>query len=326
MEVPVLLLVFNRPALTEKTFREILKARPHKLYIAADGPRPHVAGEAELCERTCQTVIDAVDWECEVKTLFREENRGCGKAVAEALDWFFSHEEKGIILEDDILVSAAFFQFTAYMLYKFENDETVFSINGNSIGYQRSQLNYGRSHYFNMWGWATWRRSWQLVKDTWQGMGDDFASLNRVKSRLKLFKNADDDKWITYWENVYREMRLGNIDTWDYQWLFTALYHQKDCLYPTRILTQNLGFGADATHTKTAALSYKLGKNIDLESVSPHALSSMREKKNKYYHVHYVMDAWNTFSIDKISVDHTGFLQRMYSSWELHMSKRNLPR
>lgn len=326
MEVPVLLLVFNRPVLTEKTFREIRKARPQKLYIAADGPKTHVAGEAELCERTRQTVIGAVDWECEVKTLFREDNRGCGVAVAEALDWFFTHEEKGIILEDDILVSAAFFQFTAHMLNKFENDETVFSINGNSIGYQHNHLNYSRSHYFNMWGWATWRRSWKLVKDTWQGMGDDFASLYRVKSRLKLFKHALDDKWIAYWEKIYLEIRMGKIDTWDYQWLFTALYHQQDCLYPTRILTQNLGFGADATHTKTAALAYKLGKKIDLESISPQALSSMREKTNKYYHIHYVMDAWNTFSVDGIGIDHSSLIKRLYSNWELYMAKRNLPR
>jgi len=324
MDIPVLLLVFNRPELTQKTFAEIRNARPQKLYIAADGPRANVQGEADRCMQTRQGVLNAVDWECEVKTLFRENNLGCGKAVAEALDWFFSQEEKGIILEDDILVSEAFFQFTSYMLNKYEQDNTVFSINGNSIGYSQNKFNYGRSHYFNMWGWATWRRSWELVQNSWPAMGNDFASLKTIHSRLKLLKHAKDESWLTHWERIFDETRAGKIDTWDYQWVFTALYHQKDCIYPTRILTQNLGFGADATHTKTSALEHKLGKQIDRVTVSEHELSCMKEKKIRYYHINQVMDAWNTFPIKNMGINHSGIFNRLLSAWELHMAKRGL--
>ena len=50
-----------------------------------------------------------VDWDCEVKTLFRDKNLGCKYAVSSAIDWFFENEEMGIILEDDCLPSQSFF-------------------------------------------------------------------------------------------------------------------------------------------------------------------------------------------------------------------------
>ena len=80
MRSPVLFLVFNRPDTTAEVFEAIRQARPPRLYVAADGPRLDKK-EAALCERT-RSLATAVDWPCDVKTLFREHNMGCGRAVA----------------------------------------------------------------------------------------------------------------------------------------------------------------------------------------------------------------------------------------------------
>ena len=45
---PVLLIVFNRPILTEKIIQKIREARPSRLYISADGPRDNVINEKKL--------------------------------------------------------------------------------------------------------------------------------------------------------------------------------------------------------------------------------------------------------------------------------------
>ncbi len=97
---PVLLVLFNRPAFTQRVFDQIKKAAPRRLYVAADGPRTQQ--EAELCNQA-RAVAQQVDWDCQVQTLFGEKNAGCRIAVSEAVSWFFAHEEEGIILEDDCL-------------------------------------------------------------------------------------------------------------------------------------------------------------------------------------------------------------------------------
>lgn len=85
------------------------------MFVAVDGPREEVAGEADRCAQV-RDVLRLVDWECEVKTLFRDKNLGCGLAVSSAITWFFEHVEAEIILEDDCLPTEAFFPFCAEML------------------------------------------------------------------------------------------------------------------------------------------------------------------------------------------------------------------
>jgi hypothetical protein len=60
---PVLFLVFNRPEQTGRVFEAIRAARPHRLYVAADGPRPDRPGESERCAEV-RTIATAVDWPC----------------------------------------------------------------------------------------------------------------------------------------------------------------------------------------------------------------------------------------------------------------------
>ena len=101
-QTPILFLIFNRPDSTKLVFESIRSIKPAKLYIAADGARKHKVGEDLLCKDT-RSIIDLIDWECEIKTLFRNENLGCKISVSSAIDWFFENEEQVIILEDDCL-------------------------------------------------------------------------------------------------------------------------------------------------------------------------------------------------------------------------------
>lgn len=108
LNAAVLFLVFNRPDKTKQVFEAIRQAKPPRLYIAADGPREEKEGEADLVEEVRSFIMNNIDWPCEVKTLFRENNLGCKYAVSGAITWFFEQEEEGIILEDDCLPSHSF--------------------------------------------------------------------------------------------------------------------------------------------------------------------------------------------------------------------------
>src|SRR4051812_47307967 len=123
---PVLFLIFNRPDVTEKTFERIREAKPSRLYVAADGPRPNKPGEDVLCKTTRELI--KVDWPCELKTLYREKNLGCGRAVSQAITWFFDQEESGIIIEDDILPHLSFFNYCSTLLEHYKDDTAVMHI------------------------------------------------------------------------------------------------------------------------------------------------------------------------------------------------------
>jgi len=129
-DVPVLLIGFNRPNSMRRVIESIRAAAPRMVYFAVDGPRPHVASDRDLVHQT-QLLVNELDWECEVHTLFRDVNLGCGHGVSGAISWFFDNVESGIILEDDIVVGQDFFPFVSEMLDRYAQDPRVFAVTGS---------------------------------------------------------------------------------------------------------------------------------------------------------------------------------------------------
>ena len=237
----VLFLIFNRPDTTARVFSSIRQARPRRLYIAADGPRNDRPGERELCEQAWQ-VSTAIDWPCEVRTLFRGENLGCRKAVSEGIDWFFEHESEGIILEDDCLPHPTFFFYCQQLLDRYRNFEKVMSISGSCFARRFfSRSSYSFTYYADMWGWATWRRAWKHYDPDMKGWPQD---------REKLYQCfSGHSESIEYWSYFFDHVIKGSIDTWDYQWIWTVIQEAGMCVTPHMNFINNIGIRPDATHT-----------------------------------------------------------------------------
>ena len=109
---------------------EVITIKPKKLFIAADGPRKNIPNEDKICKQARELVLNAIDWECEINTLFRDTNLGCGNAVYQAINWFFSHVSMGIILEDDCVPNKSFFNFCQKMLDLHKDRDEVMHISG----------------------------------------------------------------------------------------------------------------------------------------------------------------------------------------------------
>ena len=107
LDVPILLIIFNRPDLTQRVFNIIRRVRPFQLFVKADGARAGHPAEAELCEKA-RKIATVVDWKCDVRTSFNNENAGCRMTVSSGVSWFFDNVNVGIILEDDCLPSESF--------------------------------------------------------------------------------------------------------------------------------------------------------------------------------------------------------------------------
>jgi hypothetical protein len=239
----VLFVIFNRPDTTQLVFEQIRIAKPHRLYIAADAPRQNVPGEILACKQA-KAVVDMVDWECEVKTLFKEENEGCKMAVSSAVTWFFDHEEEGIILEDDCLPANSFFRFCDELLDKYRDDTRIRHITG--CNFQQGKKWGNGSYYFSnrthVWGWASWRRVWK----------DYDVELNRYNEKQiheHLLNIYNDPLVAESWVNVYKGLKAGKINSWAYQLDFCNFFNNGLTIIPNENLISNIGFDARATHT-----------------------------------------------------------------------------
>lgn len=283
LKTAVLFLVFNRLDTTKQVFQAIREAKPPRLYIAADGARESKEGEAEKVKAVRDYILQNIDWDCEVKTLFREKNLGCKIAVSSAITWFFENEEMGIILEDDCLPSQSFFWFCEELLERYKDDMRVWHIGGASTIISDMIANkdaYYFSRFNHIWGWASWSNRWENYD----------INLTKFNDFIKqdIISNVTSDKLLKeFWINNFKAVKLKKIDTWDYQWYFTVWLNNGISILPTTNMISNIGFGVNATHTSDEDNKLSKMKNyeIELPCTNPHffIVNNIFDKYNAKY-------------------------------------------
>ena len=241
LNTAVLFLVFNRLDTTKQVFEAIRQAKPPRLYVAADGARE---GEAEEVKAVREYILQNIDWECKVKTLFREKNLGCKYAVSGGITWFFEQEEQGIILEDDCLPTQSFFWFCEELLFRYAKDLRIAQVCGfNSSQSLNQESDYFFSNLGSVWGWASWKRAWlkyDIHMKDWPIVRDeDMFRGVYVEQSLKT------QRYQAY-DSTYK----NKIDTWDFQWAYTRSLNSQLNIFPSVSLIKQLGFDSRATHTK----------------------------------------------------------------------------
>lgn len=273
---PVLFVIFNRPDVTRQVFDRIKAVKPSRLYVAADGPRPGNETDPGRC-RQARAVVEQIDWECELHTLFSDHNKGCKIAVAGALTWFFEQEEEGIILEDDCLPNNSFFHFCDTLLEKYRFDTRIRNITGSNMqdGRKWGNASYYFSRYANIWGWASWRR-------VWQGYDMELKQYTAADVARHLGKVFDDPFLIAAWQEIYNDLMAGKVDTWDYQLQLITFFGNGMCATPNVNLISNLGFRADATHTFDVNSHNANLPAAEMDGIT-HPLYFLPEKEADYY-------------------------------------------
>jgi len=270
---PVLFLIFNRPDTTQKVFNAIKQAKPRQLFVSADGPRENKEDEKEKCKQA-RKIIEQVDWDCEVKTLFRDKNLGCKVAVSSAIDWFFENVEEGIILEDDCLPSQSFFWFCQELLKKYRDDTRIMTVSGTNYGYVVDDFlyDYFFSKNISIWGWATWKRAWKKYDINM----DKFYEVYKLNMHKLFFQN---DQEYRVRLNNFKRTLSGEIDTWDYQWSFACFINDGVSIIPKINLVENIGFGEEATHTKKKKGRFLRVEKHELKSIEKHPMYIVKNFK-----------------------------------------------
>ena len=289
---PILFLIFKRPDTTKMVFNVIKKIKPKYLYIAQDGHRENKEGEKELCEEV-RAIIKDIDWDCELKTLFRDKNLGARGAVSSAINWFFENVDEGIILEDDCVPSLTFFPYCEELLSKYRNDERIMTISGDASPFKNrfnnSKYSYFFSHYSLTWGWATWKR-------VWKSYDVDLKNWNEVKKDKNSFPVLKNKIQRDYWFKMFNRMYVKMMDAWDYQWTYNSLINNGLAIIPKSNLIFNIGYGPDATN-------YNGAKDYRIE---------FPVKDIEFPLIHNIIDEENIEKIDIIIEKNAIYLFRSY--------------
>lgn len=251
--VPVLFLIFKRKAIALKAFEPIRQYQPERLYIAADGPRNSIKGEKEDCEAARNAILNAIDWDCEVKTLFREKNIGCKVAGSNGISWLFEHEEYGVIVEDDIVLSQDFFKMCEQLLPLYNNVENVMVISArNHSGKYQESDEYCFVNYANIWGWATWRRAWQRNSQDFEGWSK--FPKRKLVMRYGLFQGL-----MAIWYYNKCSNPKNEFGGWDYTWRYNIAKCDGIAIAPRVNLSTNIGIGVEG------------GTNFSSDDVDPYS-------------------------------------------------------
>lgn len=243
MKSPVLILLFNRDR-AAKVLEPIRKYRPDRIYLSADGPRVG-RSEAARIEEIRREWRRQIDWPCMVRVRFSSFNEGCRAAVSRGIDWFFEHEESGIIIEEDCRVAESFFPFASELLEKYRDDLRITSITAQNEqqGHRRGPESYYFSEIAHCWGWASWRRAWSRYREV-------EAHLPQIIADGRVFQSSSYPQARTSWARWSTRVLKGDLDSWAIIWSIANLAHHGLSIIPNVNLVENLGFDAEATHTR----------------------------------------------------------------------------
>lgn len=263
-DIPVILIIYNRSKYLNYIISKLKVVKPNKIYISADGPKDHL--DKEKCETSRKFIEKNITWDCLIKKNYRQSNIGLKANINEALDWFFSNELMGIILEDDCDPSFTFFQFCKELLLKYKNEKKIKMISGNF--YYEKEFKSLKSYFFSKrpgtHGWATWKRSWvenNQNMTNWRPIFDFFWLLN--------FFNFNFIK-THYFYKKFQDTYNKKINSWDYQLLMSIWKNNGMIIKPFKHLCKHVGWGSNSTHGKGSDSFPELTvKDIDFPLVHP---------------------------------------------------------
>lgn len=238
-DVAVLFIFFTRIDQTTAVFEQIKTARPRKLFLYQDGPRPGRKDDIENINK-CRDIVLNIDWDCEVHQMFQENNYGCDPSEFIAQKWMFEHVDKGIILEDDDIPAQSFFPYCKELLDRYENDTRINIICGmNNIGEYNNGYSYCFSRYGSIWGWASWKR----VIDKWDP--DYKWTENPHLIELLRAKYKGFDQWLKVCQKHIASGREH------YESILASHSRTNNLLniVPCKNMIKNIGIAAESTHS-----------------------------------------------------------------------------
>jgi hypothetical protein len=232
--LPVLITGYSRVDSLIGLVEAAIKSDVQNIYVALDGS---LSEETTLKQSQIIGSLKSISSKSNaaIKIFQREENLGSGAGIVNALNWFFSEERAGIILEDDLVVEENFFTYMNQAISLLESEPDILMASGTRLRNDRSQTSTLCS-YPVVWGWATTRKKWQTMSGLIFQEGTSY--LSHIALSEKIF-------WVTGKRRALR----SQIDAWDIPLSAGMRAEGYFSLVPPINLVSNIGFDEVASHT-----------------------------------------------------------------------------
>lgn len=237
IEVPVLLIGFNRPDLIMQNLNNLREQHVQNLYVTIDGPRPGREDDIQKVKEV-RALVNAINFCPNVHINIREHNVGCEINVSDGIAWALENEEYVIVLEDDVMVHESFFRFMQDMLIRYKDDNRIAMVSG--CNYSPLPFSNVADYYFcqsgHTWGWATWKRVWdgyslyEEIDDKY--LSYDFLTSVSVSRRVASLRRRSFKR--------IKKAGPGN-STWDVMFSYYRITRKLLSIVPRSHLSSNIG-------------------------------------------------------------------------------------
>jgi hypothetical protein len=237
---PIILFVYNRLDHTKKTIEALsnnLLANKSELFIYSDAAKD-VSQPGDIDK--VRSFIKTVKGFKSVTIIEREKNWGLAPSIIDGVTDIVNQYGKIIVLEDDLITSPHFLTYMNDALGLYENDSRVVSIHGYVYSVKKKLPGYFFLRGADCWGWATWKRGWDLFNP------DAGCLLNEIKKQ-HLEKDFNFNNSYNY-TGMLQDQIDGRVSSWAIRWYASAFLANTYTLYPGKSFVENIGFDGTGVH------------------------------------------------------------------------------
>lgn len=238
---PIALFTYNRPDKTKTVIESLLKnaeAKDSDLFIFSDGPKNEKAVEGVKANREYLKTLTSNQFKS-ITLIEREKNWGLANSLIAGITDLCEKYGRVVVVEDDLILSPYFLKFMNDGLNKYEDDDRVSAISGflNPIDCKAPETFFLR--YFACWGWATWKRAWDLLNT------DARELLKQMRWKTNDFNIGG---YGPFYGLLYCQ-KVGLVDSWAICFYASSFLANKLVLYPGKTLTIQNGTDGSGTHS-----------------------------------------------------------------------------
>ncbi|MBR5060980.1 MAG: glycosyltransferase [Prevotella sp.] len=237
---PILLFVYNRPDHVKRGVESLLAndlAKDSELYIFSDAAKDL---EAQPSVDEVRQFIHSIHGFKEIHYVERTENWGLARNIIDGVTTLVNQYGRVIVLEDDLVVAPYFLQFMNQALETYQDEEDVCHIQACDFTKDPTLPDTFLIKWTGSWGWATWKRAWELFNPNGQELLDELI-------KRKLTYRFDFNGKYGYTRMLRRQIE-GKNNSWAIRWNASLFLADKLSLNVGKSLIQNEGFDGSGTN------------------------------------------------------------------------------
>ncbi len=241
---PIVFFTYNRASHARKAIESLLNNKEAALtdiYIYSDGAKNETDIESVKEDRE---YIHQISGFKSVNIVERDRNWGLANSLIDGITKVVNEYGRVIVVEDDLIMSPYFLKFMNEALDKYENDDRVSAVSAYVFPVKQRLPEFFFLRYFACWGWATWKRGWDLFNPD----VEDLISQFKNSQQKRLF---DVDNSYSFYDMLLLQ-KEGKINSWACRFYASSFLAEKLILYPGRSLTLQNGMDGSGVHCSSS--------------------------------------------------------------------------